>query len=414
MTTPTTTDVFHDPTRYGNLDSWRREILDLHAAGPVHRIEVDGIRPFWAVIGHPEVMDIERQSQLFKTEPEAILISEEMIRQRDASGINIRTIVHMDDPDHGKYRRLTSDWFKPANIGRLRARCDELSAEALAKMRAAGGELDFNRDVAMVYPLQVILAILGLPESDYPRMLTLTQEMFGSTDPDLARDAPTGEEATLALMDFYQYFTELTAARRATPTDDLASLIANGTIDGAPLPDLESMSYYVIIASAGHDTTSASMAEGMRRLAENPGQLKLLQERPDLIGNAVEEMTRVSSPVKHFMREAADDTEIAGVPIAKGDWLMVNFAAANLDPRLFDDPLRFDVERANADKQIAFGFGMHFCLGAQLARMEMRSLFEHLVPELEHVEVAGTPTTVQAVFVSGHKQLPIRYRLRTS
>ena len=411
MTTATSTDVFHSPPRYGDMEGWRDEIMRLHEAGPIHCIEAPGFRPFWAVIGHPEVMDIERQSKLFKTEPEAILISDEMLRQRDESGINIRTIVHMDDPDHGKYRRLTSDWFKPANIGRLRERCDELSRAALDTMRAADGELDFNRDVAMVYPLQVILAILGLPESDYPRMLKLTQEMFGSTDPDLARDAPTGEEATLALMDFYQYFTELTAARRAHPTDDLATLIANGEIEGEPLPDLESMSYYVIIASAGHDTTSASMAEGMRRLAENPAQLRLLQERPDLIANGVEEMIRVSSAVKHFMREAAEDTEIAGVPIKKGDWLMVNFAAANLDPRLFDDPLRFDVERENADKQIAFGFGMHFCLGAQLARLEMRSLFEHLVPEISELEIAGTPTTVQGVFVSGHKQLPIRYRL---
>ncbi|MEM8621205.1 MAG: cytochrome P450 [Actinomycetota bacterium] len=412
MTATTPTDVFHSPLRYGDMEGWRDEIMRLHEAGPIHRIEAPGFRPFWGVIGHPEVMDIERQSHLFKTEPEAILISDEMLRQRDESGINIRTIVHMDDPDHGKYRRLTSDWFKPANIGRLRARCDELSRAALDTMRVSGGQLDFNRDVAMVYPLQVILAILGLPESDYPRMLKLTQEMFGSTDPDLARDAPTGDEATLALMDFYQYFTELTVARRTHPTDDLATLIANGEIDGEPLPDLESMSYYVIIASAGHDTTSASMAEGMRRLAENPAQLRLLQERPELIANGVEEMIRVSSAVKHFMREAADDTEIAGVPISKGDWLMVNFAAANLDPRVFDDPVQFDVERENADKQIAFGFGMHFCLGAQLARLEMRSLFEHLVPEIDELEIAGTPTTVQGVFVSGHKQLPIRYRLR--
>ena len=413
MTTSTATDVFHNPERYADMNAWRDEIVALHQQGPIHRIEAPGFRPFWAVIGHPELMDVERQSQLFKTEPEAILISDDMLRQREESGVNIRTIVHMDDPDHGKYRQMVADWFKPANIGRLKDRCDELSRESLATMRAAGGELDFNREVAMVYPLKLILAILGLPESDYGRMLKLTQELFGSTDPDLARDAPTGEEATLVLMDFYQYFTELTAERRANPTEDLATLIANAQLDGEPLPDLESMSYYVIVASAGHDTTSASMAEGMRRLAENPDQLRQLQEDPQLLPNAVEEMIRVSSPVKHFMREAAEDTEIAGQQIKKGDWLMANFAAANLDPRLFDDPTRFDIHRENADKQIAFGFGMHFCLGAQLARLEMRSLFEHLVPELESAEIAGEPTTVQAVFVSGHKQLPIRYSLRS-
>jgi cytochrome P450 len=406
-----TTDIFHDPHRYGDMDEWRRAALALHDSGPIHRVETESHPPFWAVIGHEAVMSVERQPKLFTNEPMPVLATNEAIAAAESSdGPNIRTLIHMDDPDHVKYRRLTTDWFRPASLNRLQGRLDELSEQAYEKLLAADGEIDFYTEVAMRYPLQVILAILGLPESDYDRMLTLTQELFGATDPEMGRGASV-EDITAILLDFYTYFAGLTADRQANPTDDLATLIANGTIDDEPMPVLEQMGYYTIVATAGHDTTAASMGEGMHRLAVDPDALARLQADPDLIANAVDEMIRLSSPVRHFMRTAQDDTKIAGQPIAKGDSVMLNYTAANLDPALFDDPLTFDVTRHNADKHIAFGFGIHFCLGAQLARMELRSLFGHLVPRLDTVELAGEPATVKAVFVSGHKRLPIRYRL---
>jgi cytochrome P450 len=171
------------------------------------------------------------------------------------------------------------------------------------------------------------------------------------------------------------------------------------------------MGYYVIIATAGHDTTAAAMAGGLRALAENPDQLKALQADLDLLPNAVDEMIRYTAPVRHFMRTAQADTEVAGVKIAQGDWLYLSYLAGNMDPAVFDDPLRFDVARPNADKHIAFGYGIHFCLGAQLARVELRSLFGHLVPRLETLELAGVPTTAKTTFVGGHKSVPIRYSL---
>lgn len=394
------------------MDTWRRDALALHERGPIHRIEAEGHPPFWAVIGHDAVMHVERQPKLFTNAPYPVLTTDAAIRAAEERGqLSIRTLIHMDNPDHLAYRRLTADWFKPASLARLQDRLDALSRQAHRKLVDAGGEIDFYTDVAMRYPLQVILAILGLPESDYDRMLKLTQELFGATDPDMGRGA-SPEEINAILLDFYGYFTGLTADRQATPTDDLASLIANGTVHGEPMPVLEQMGYYTIVATAGHDTTAAAMAEGMHRLATDPSALARLQAEPDLVPNAVDEMIRLSSPVRHFMRTAQDDTEVAGQPIAKGDWVMLNYTAANLDPTVFDDPLRFDVARPNADKHIAFGFGIHFCLGAQLARMELRSLFAHLIPRLASVELAGEPATIKAVFVSGHKRLPIRYELR--
>jgi len=259
--------------------------------------------------------------------------------------------------------------------------------------------------------LQVILRILGLPEEDYPRMLKLTQELFGATDPDLQREGISIDDIAATVLDFYAYFSELTQGRRAQPTDDLASLIANGLIDDAPMPDLETMGYYTIVATAGHDTTAAAMAIGMQQFAANPDQLVLVQEHPELLTNAVEEIIRIASPVRHFMRTAATDTEIAGQTVAAGAWVYLSYLGANHDPKVFDEPLRFDVERVNADRQVAFGYGVHFCLGAQLARMELRSLFGRLIPRLASVELDGEVRSTQAVFVGGPKTLPIRYVL---
>ena len=180
------------------------------------------------------------------------------------------------------------------------------------------------------------------------------------------------------------------------------------------MPDLETMGYYVIVATAGHDTTSSAMAGGLQALADNPEQLSKLQAHPELMANAVEEMIRWTAPVRHFMRTAQADTEILGQKIAKGDWLYLSYKAANIDPKVFVNPLRFDIERSNANQQISFGYGVHFCLGAQLARNELRSLFSHIVPRLASLELAGDPTTMKTTFVGGHKTLPIRYTLHPS
>jgi cytochrome P450 len=153
------------------------------------------------------------------------------------------------------------------------------------------------------------------------------------------------------------------------------------------------------------------MSGGLRALAENPEQLRLLQGDLELLPNAVDEMIRWTAPVRHFMRTAQVDTEVAGVEVAKGDWLYLSYLAGNLDPAVFEDPLRFDVARSNADRHIAFGYGIHFCRGAQLARMELRSLFAQVVPRLQSLELAGEPQTAKTTCVGGHKTVPIRYTL---
>lgn len=402
-------DIFSDNERWGDVADWNRTALELHQGGGIHRVERDGFSPFWAVIGHAAVMDVERQPAVFTNGPVPVLTTEQGLAERT---LEIKTLIHMDAPEHFKYRRLTNDWFKPAAVKQMDERLAELSREAVAKLEAADGECDFATDIALPYPLQVILKILGLPESDYDRMLTLTQQLFGGEDPDLQRDELSAEVMNQVIGDFFAYFTGLTSDRRSAPSDDLASLIANGQIDGEPMPDLETLGYYMIVATAGHDTTSSAMAGGLRALIENPDQLAALQADPDLLNNAVEEMLRWTAPVRHFMRTATEDTVVAGQEIKAGDWLYLSYKAANLDPTVFPDPLTFDITRENASKQVSFGYGVHFCLGAQLARNELRSLFAHLLPRLDSIELAGEPTTMKTTFVGGHKTLPIRYTLR--
>jgi len=355
------------------------------------------------------VLDIERQPELFTNGPEPVLQTNEQIDGRQAE---IKSLIHMDAPDHNKYRKVIGDWFKPRTVGRLEPRLDELSQKAIAKLEAAGGEIDFAVDIALPYPLEVILAILGLPEEDYPRMLMLTQQLFGQEDPDLQRGEVSPEVQAQVIGDLNAYFSALTASRRVEPTEDLASVIANGEIDGETLPDLETMGLYIIAATAGHDTTSSAMAGGLQALIQNPDQLAKLKADPEgLMPNAVEEILRWTAPVRHFMRTVQEDTEILGQPIIEGDWVYMSYKAANLDPKMFDDPLVFDIERSNADRQISFGYGVHFCLGAQLARLELRNLFTHLLSRINTIELAGDPTTMKTTFVGGHKTLPIRYTL---
>jgi cytochrome P450 len=324
--------------------------------------------------------------------------------------MGLRTLIHMDDPQHRVVRAIGADWFRPKAMRALKVRVDELAKIYVDKMLAAGNECDFVQEVAVNYPLYVIMSLLGLPESDFGRMLTLTQELFGGDDAEFRRGTSL-EEQLQVLLDFFGYFNDLTASRRANPTEDMASAIANARIDGEPLSDIDTASYYVIIATAGHDTTSATIAGGLQALIENPDQRERLTHNLGLMPLATEEMIRWVTPVKEFMRTATDDTTVRGVPIAKGGAVYLSYVSANRDEEVFDDPFRFDVAR-DPNKHLAFGYGVHFCLGAALARIEVSSFFTELLPRLKSIELNGDPELIATTFVGGLKHLPIRYELR--
>ncbi len=383
----------------------------LRANAPLAQVQPDGYNPFWAVTLHEDIQAVESQNDLFLSGERTVAVCDAK-REANTEELPVRTLVQMDNPDHMAYRRLTQEWFQPANLRNLQERIREVAKDIVDSMAATGGECDFVNDVALRYPLRVIMEILGVPPEDEPRMLQLTQELFADGDPDLGRDGDKGDSsgALEAMLEFVGYFQQMTEARRSNPSDDLASAIANGEIKGEPIGDLEAMGYYLIVATAGHDTTSHTVSGGMRALAEDPALLAALQADPTLVGKFVEESIRWVTPVKHFMRTAAEDTELKGQKISKGDWLMLCYRSATRDAAAIEHPEVFDIGRKQ-NKHVAFGFGPHVCLGQHLARMEMRLFWEELLPRLKSVRLAGEPTGVESNFVSGPKSIPIRFEM---
>jgi cytochrome P450 len=354
-------------------------------------------------------MLVERHPEVFTNAPVPTLAPKS---NSDAAAAPVKTLVQMDGDEHKQHRGIVNDWFKPGNVKNLQTRVDELAIEAVEKMETMGGRCDFVNDIALEFPLQVILAILGLPEGDYTRMLKLTQELFGAEDPDIAR-LVEDEGIFGVIVEFASYFSELAADRRACPTGDLASAIANAEIDNCPLSDTDMLGHYLIIATAGHDTTSNAISGGLMALLEHRDQLELLQREPQLIdGTFADEIIRYVTPVKHFLRHCQERFTVGDTTFEPGDVLYLSFASANRDDDVFGYPMRLDVTRPNASSHVGFGFGRHFCLGAHLARMEIRSLFKALIPRLEHIELAGEATWIKAYFVEGPKSIPIEYRLR--
>ena len=402
--------VFVTPAAYADEAMFHQACALLRKEDPVHLVEHGNFNPFYAVTRHADVLSVELRNSIFLNEPRPVLGTKVDDERSAKNGNLLRTLIHVDDPEHRALRGITSDWFLPKSLARLEDRLNGLARASVDRMVELGGECDFARDIAMPLPLNVILAILGLPESDYPRMLKLTQELFGNADEELRRGS-SPQDLIAVVQDFFAYFTELTRLRREEPQDDLTSVIANALIDGQPLTDIQTISYYVIAATAGHDTTSASMAGGLHALIESPEQLALLKARPEHIATAVDEIIRWVTPVKHFMRTANEDADVGGKTIRQGESVLLSYPSANRDETVFIDPDRFDVTRS-PNKHLAFGFGVHYCLGALLARMELRALLTELIPRLDHVELAGEPALMKTLFVGGLKRLPIKYSVR--
>ena len=413
-----------DPRAYAAGAPVDEAFARLRREAPLDVAQPDGFDPFWVVTRHADILEVERQNELFHNGDRSTVLTtieaDKKVREMMGGSPHlVRSLVQMDNPDHMGYRRLTQGSFVPQNLRTLEARIREIARGFVDRMAAHGGRCDFARDVAFLYPLHVIMEVLGVPESDEPRMLKLTQELFGSADPDVNRsgsdltqgDAQTGVDTIQSVvMDFMTYFNAITEDRRASPRNDIASVIANGQVAGQPLGHLEAMSYYIIVATAGHDTTSSTTAGALWALAENPAQFRKVKDNPALIPGLVEESIRWVTPVKHFMRTATADAELAGKKIAKGDWLMLSYPSGNRDEAVFNDPFSFDVERT-PNQHVAFGYGAHVCLGQHLARMEMRVLWEELFARLDSVELDGAPRNMQASFVCGPKSVPIRFKM---
>ena len=417
MDTTTTLDgpggIFVDPTRFIDLDAWHRQADALRANDPVHRVDVEGFLPFYALTRHADVFEIERIPETFPNTLRSVLMRTERYERQEESGFVVKSLVHMDGHEHDEYRKLTNEWFKPANLRNvIEARVNQLAREFVDRMMERGPECDFAREIGLLFPLQVIMSILGVEEADEPMMLRLTQQLFASEDPEFSGTSTAESVLMETVQTFFQYFTALTQDRREHPADDIATVLANATIDGAPIGDIERIGYYMIVATAGHDTTSNSINGGLEALIRHPDQLRALREDPAAIDAAVNEIIRWATPVRHFLRHATSDYRLHDVTIRKGEAVLLSYPAANRDPAIFENPHAFDVARQNAGDHLAFGTGVHFCLGAHLARLEIRAFFRELLPRLESIEITGDPEQCVSNFVGGIKNLPVRYEIR--
>lgn len=407
-------DAILSPDTYADPDAMDALFTRLRRDDPVHRVEHPEYRPFWAITKFADIQEVERQPEAFLNAPRTFLRTlayEE--RARAATGGNpalLRSLVFMDAPDHAKYRKLTQAWFMPGRIRVLEEELRTLANEVIDEMAARGGTCDFAADVAPYYPVRVIMRLLGVPRSDEPLILQLTQEIFGSDDPDVQAARTMTASLADTVKVFADYFRDLTADRRRHPADDLATLFAQAEIDGRPMADHESVSYYILVATAGHDTTSSSIAGGLLALIKHPGELQRLRADTSLWPGAVDEMVRWVSPVRHFFRTATKAYDLRGKRIAAGDSLMLCYPSANRDEEAFEDPFAFRVDRP-PNRHIAFGYGPHLCLGMHMARMEMRIFYEELLRRIADVELAGDPAWLASTNVGGLKRLPIRFTM---
>jgi len=378
---------------------------------PVTYVDHPKYEPFWALTRHQDIKFVSQNNSRFINNPRTLLVQkqfEQALLEKFGTRNGLETLIHMDAPKHKMLRAVTRDWFKPGPIGKRSSSLELIAKQYVDKMEALGGECDFVKEISLLYPLQAIMAIIGVPPEEEAMMLKLTQELFGGADPTQARGADE-QDAMAVIMDFFAYFTKLVEDRKKNPKDDLATVLATAVVNGEPMEQLDQISYFIIAATAGHDTTAATIAGGLKALIENPEQLQKLRDNPELCNSAAREMIRYTAPVRHMMRTTTQDETFQGQTIKAGESICLWYPAANRDSHAISNPDVFDIERDNKN-QLAFGSGSHMCLGQHLAVLEVELFFRELLPRIKNIEMIGDIEWLKTNFVGGPKSMPVRYQ----
>ena len=391
----------------------------LRKESPVYWYAQRGHTPFWAITKHEDIMEVSSQPDIFSNEAGGIIVLNEAQIQSFIEGgsgsplAQMKTIITMDPPEHRSYRKVASGYFTPRGVTNL----DEIvksSAAAIFDELPDEGEVDFIETIAQKHPLRVLATILGINEEQEERLLVITQELFGGEDPDMQRKGEDREAARKELgMEFYMLFDEIIKDRRACPRDDLATMLANAELsDGCPLGQLETLGYYLIVFTAGHDTTRNALSGAISAFLDHPDQFERLRQDPSLSKSAVDEIVRWTTPVNYMKRQAVQDYELRGQQIKAGEELALFYCSANRDEDVFEDPFTFDIGRS-PNRHLGFGWAEHYCLGAHLAKASMKALTEEMVRRIEWMEPNGERTFISSNFVVGLKTLPVKYKLKS-
>jgi cholest-4-en-3-one 26-monooxygenase len=397
-----------DPDRFAARgyphDVWTR----LRAEQPVARIEAPEHKPFWAITKHADIVQISKQPLLFSNVQGVTLPKE-----NDPPLRSSEMVVLLDPPKHAKMRRVAMGRFTP---GAVRARRTDIERIALDVLDGAlepggSGEIDFVQQVAAPFPLAVMAWSLGVPREDWHLLYRWTNEIIGKDDPEFrpAGESP-GKTFRRARGELHSYFEQLLEKRRGEPPrDDVVSVLLAHDIDGAPLTSRQLLEYCEVLVEAGNETTRNAISGAALVFSEQPGKWEQLRACPELLPETVEEVLRWVSPITHFARVATEDCELRGQRIRAGDPVALYFASANRDEDVFDEPFAFRIDRS-PNPHLAFGFGEHFCMGANLARVELEVMLRLLLARLDFFELSGRVERLRSTINGSIKHLPIRYR----
>jgi cytochrome P450 len=384
--------TFADGPPHALFDQLRAEPPADSGVGP------EGNR-LWSVCGHAAIATASRDTDTFSSYAAGIFPHSDQVNPLD---VNRQLLLFKDPPEHTKYRKILQTAFVPRSVAAIEGRVREIVTEVLDAVVESGG-CDFVTDVAVPIPLRVLIELMGLPEADLPKLedwTARTEEATMSAEPAAALPV-LGEMAA--------YLGEQIAAQKDSGEESLVTTLATAEIDGESLTDGEILVFFALLVFAGNDTTRNTMSGGMRALLDHPDQLALLRDEPERIEAAVEEILRWTSVVNYFCRTATADTELAGREIAAGDKVMLWYTAGSRDPEANSDPHRFDVTRSEPAHQAFGGGGRHFCLGAGLARLNLRVTFEEVLRRLCDVRLAGEPQRLRSNWANGLTSLPIEF-----
>ena len=389
-------DTWADRVPHDMFEVLRRE-------APVFRHpEPDGGRGFWALTRHEDVVAVSRDVKTFSSELGGTFVDD----QTDEALSKMRlSILNMDPPKHNWYRKIVSKGFTPRMVEGLLATIEKRAARIVDEV-VERGECEFVEDVAAKLPLEMICEMIGLPEADWPRMFELSNKLVAFDDPEYRTSEADGEAAA---MEIFAYCDRMANERRKEPRDDIMSALVHAELDGEKLSDLDLNLFFVTLVVAGNETTRNLINHSMLALIENPGEAQRLRDDPSLWPTAVEEMLRWGTSIHNFRRTTTVDTTIRDVPIAAGDKVVLYYLSANRDEDVFADPYRFDVGRSPNEHVTFGGGGVHFCLGANLARAEIRAIMRQLVERLDSPELDGPVRRLRSDFVNGVKEMRIRW-----
>ena len=388
-------------------EAWTR----LRREDPVHWVDRDVKVPFWALTKHADIVAVSRQPATNLNAPRLAVFPGFAPPKEDER--IARHLLNMDNPDHAVYRKLAAPWFTPRAIHRLQPSIELIARELLDGLQGEERDFDFVTDLAAPLPLAVLAELLGVPREDWQLMFRWTNAIVGAGDDEYRLAEDSQKSANDARTALFEYFWKMVEERRARPREDMVSVLANARIDGAEIPPFELLSYCFLLVIAGNETTRNAMSGGLLALIENPGELEKLKRSPGLAQSAAEEIARWTTPVIQFCRTPTRDLELRGKKIRAGESMCLFYPSANRDEDVFEAPFEFRVDR-RPNRHLAFGIGEHFCLGANLARLELRVLFRQLGERLERAELTGRVERLRSSFLGGVKHVPVRWCLRPS